>query len=380
MKKYPILFLCWFSCSLGSFVTRGQFITNDPIHTGVTTLIKLVQDPSFKEIVQNIEKLKKVSSSVQQFERGRDIIVTINQCTQQLGSLSAAVAKDGHIYPAEYALLVADLSSLADAGSAIIRNMKAATTQSGGVLEMSDGERIRWINEVYKEVKAYEATINAYFAKIRTTSLRRSGNQRDLASTAKLYGAVYSPPAGFSGAGAAVSIDNRGYDPTYVDDGTSRLDSAYTSEAASKLRDLQEKCRVRIANYYDEKQLRESQMAGEALRQLLASGWSYQLKNPEFSLSSVLTTNIFSVVQDSEDTINNVKTLNNSTHGVTSEEITSTINNAVDGFINPDGKRVSNEEFQTILRITSRQLFLDLGINEQLMEKYQLAECGRMGY
>jgi hypothetical protein len=376
MKKFLISFLF---CGV-AMTSYGQFITNDPIHTGITTLIKLVQDPSFKKIVTGIEKLKKVSSGVQQYQRGREVITTINTCTQKLSSLSTAVSKDGHIYPAEYTIMIGDLQRLAEAGTGIIKNMKAATTQSGSVLEMTDAERIEWLDKAYKEVKQYESAIDAYFSNIRSASMRRSGSRADVASTSRLYDAAYVTAPIYQGGNTGVIIDNKGYDDIYVNDTTSILDNAFKTKEAEALRKLQEVCQVRIANYYDEKQLREMQFGGEAFNAMLREGYVYKLKNPEFSIKSLLTTNIFSVVQDSEDLVNNVKTLNNSATGTTSEEITSTIKDAVDGFIAPDGKRISNEEFEVLMRIKSRQLFIDNKINEQLMEKYKLAECNRMGY
>lgn len=373
MKKFLITFL-FCGVAMTSF---GQFITNDPIHTGVTTLIKLVQDPSFKKIVTGIEKLKKVSSGVQQYQRGREVITTINACTQKLSSLSTAVSKDGHIYPAEYTIMIGDLQRLAEAGTGIIKNMKAATTQSGSVLEMTDAERIEWLDKAYKEVKQYESAIDAYFSNIRSASMRRSGSRADVASTSRLYDAAYVTAPIYQGGNTGVIIDNKGYDDIYVNDSTSILDNAFKTKEAENLRKLQEVCQVRIANYYDEKQLREMQLGGEAFNAMLREGYVYKLKDPEFTLKTFFS-NTFNASATVQNDIENATVL--SGNGTTNEQVDATIKDAIDGFIAPDGRRISNEEFQVLMRIKGRQLFIDNKINEQLMEKYKLAECNRMGY
>ena len=70
MKKLVVYFLMTGGMLLNAPRAGAQFIVADPMHTGVTTLIKMITDPSFKTMVKNIEKLKKVTSSVQQFHRG----------------------------------------------------------------------------------------------------------------------------------------------------------------------------------------------------------------------------------------------------------------------------------------------------------------------
>lgn len=375
MKKTWLVFGVLFWLTIKS---QAQFVVSDPMHTGVTTLIKLISDPSFKEIVKDIEKLKKVTSAVRQFHRGTEIVQTITNCTQKMSNLSAAVSRDGHIYPAEYALMVQDMTKMAESGTNIIKDMKAATTQSGSVLQMTDAERVKWLNDTFDKVKAFEYMIDKYFAKIKTTSMRRSGNLKDLESTNKLYNLAAITPTVNTGGEVNVTMPNNGYDAGYTNS-PSVLDDPYNTKEAQDLRALQAQCAVRMQNYYDEKMVKEMEMEVDAFYNLMNKGWNYTAKKPKFTLNSVMQMNLFSTIQGAVDDVNNMNTLNGTSGGVTSEQLTATMEDAIDGFIDPSGKKVSNENFMIYLRMEARQLFLDRGIDQQLRNKWQLAECQNMG-
>lgn len=354
-------------------MVRGQFITNDPIHTAITTMMKLFQDPSFKTMVKNIEQLKKVSGAVQQFHRGKEIITKIQNCTQKISSLSTAVSKDGHIYPTEYSLMVQDITKLSQVGTNILKDMKSSTTQAGGVLKMSDAERVKWLNETYIRVCKFEQLLNTYFTNIQSLSLRRSGNRNDLKSTAKLYSMV-SASQGTGYGGVNGNIGGNGYDDDYNQKETSALDSAYTSEQAKKLKEMQELCTVRMQNYQDELQLAERKMDGQAVAALLGEGWDYKVKPPKIDL---FTTTAFSIVGKITDAINGSGDANIGGGGDTN--VTQKIEDSIQCWINPSGKKVSNDEFLTYMRIKAREMIIEQKLSETLRKKYKLDECQSLG-
>ncbi len=354
-------------------MVRGQFITNDPIHTAITTMMKLFQDPSFKTMVKNIEQLKKVSGAVQQFHRGKEIITKIQNCTQKISSLSTAVSKDGHIYPTEYSLMVQDITKLSKVGTDILKDMKSSTTQAGGVLKMSDAERVKWLNETYVRVCKFEQLLNTYFTNIQSLSLRRSGNRNDLKSTAKLYSMV-SSSQGTGYGGVNGNIGGNGYDDDYNQKETSALDSAYTSEQAKKLKEMQELCTVRMQNYQDELQLAERKMDGQAVAALLGEGWDYKVKPSKIDL---FTTTAFSIVGKITDAINGSGDANIGGGGDTN--VTQKIEDSIQCWINPSGKKVSNDEFLTYMRIKAREMIIEQKLSETLRKKYKLDECQSLG-
>ncbi|MCY7358443.1 MAG: hypothetical protein LH609_13475 [Rudanella sp.] len=60
---------------------NAQFVVSDPIHTAVSNLMSLIQKPTFKTMVDAIEKLKKVKGAVQSYHRGQQLIQTVQQTT-----------------------------------------------------------------------------------------------------------------------------------------------------------------------------------------------------------------------------------------------------------------------------------------------------------
>ncbi len=137
-----LLFLLLFSVS-----AKSQFIVTDPVHTGVTSLIKLITDPSFKTMVKQIENLKKVAGAVRQFHRGTQIVTEVAECTKKLGKFSTAISKDGHISTAEYALIAEDVALIVKEGKNILKDMKTVVTSGSSILKMSDGERAKWLDD-----------------------------------------------------------------------------------------------------------------------------------------------------------------------------------------------------------------------------------------
>lgn len=370
MKKIIALTLLW---GILSSPIMAQMITNDPIHTAVTTMMKLYQDPSFKTMVKNIEQLQKVTGAVQQFHRGKEIIMKIENCTQKISSLSTAVAKDGHIYPSEYQLMVQDITSLTQVGTAILKDMKSATTQAGGVLKMTDAERVKWLDDTYIRVCKFEQLLTSYFSSIQRLSLRRSGNKNDLSSTAKLYATV-NQTSGTGYGGISTTIKGSGYDDNYNQAETSALDSAYTSQQAKKIKEMQEVCTVRMQNYYDELQLQEKKMESTALSALLQEGWNYIVKMPKVNL---FTTTAFSIAGQISDAVNGLGDAYIGGSGTTN--VTQEIEDNVQCWVNPSGKKVSNDEFLTNLRIKTRELILEQKLAESLRKKYKLDECQSLG-
>lgn len=376
MKKYILSYIFWVILSVSGF---SQAVVSDPMHTGITTMIKLFQDPSFKTIVKDIESLKKVTGAVQQFHRGTEIVQIIGKMNQKLSTLSTAVSIDGHIYPAEYQRMLIDITEISKQGTSIMKDMKSATTQAGSVLKMTDSERVNWLNRTYVRVKSYEKMINSYFSNIQIMSIRRSGNKNDLASTTKLYKLASLSTTGFFGTGGAGSISGAGYDNAYSNDTTSILDNPYNTDEAKRIMKMQLDCNRRMQNYYDEKGIAESEMERDAFQSLMSKGWNYKVKTPKFTLQSALNFNVFTAVSGVVDAVNNGQNLQSSSGGGGTESIQSSIEDGISSFIDPNGKIVSNEQFLIYLRIEARELMADNKIDEKLRTKWKLDECSTLG-
>lgn len=368
MKKLVVYFLMTGGMLLNAPRAGAQFIVADPMHTGVTTLIKMITDPSFKTMVKNIEKLKKVTSSVQQFHRGTQVVSTITKASQKMAQLSAAVSRDGHIYPGEAALMAQDVNALAKIGTEILKDMRSATTQSGGVLEMDDAQRVQFIDKAFERVTRYDQMIDRYFALVRGMSIQRSAGSADLASTAKLYEVAYRMPTAGGGGSISAESEGYGYDAGYEKDSSSILDKAYTSEEAKAFRKKQQECMDNQANYYDELQLAEARSEADALHALLMEGYAFQFKKGTItgSLSSA-----FNWVNSGGESTEPASAGGTNT-------VQSQIEEGIKNFIGPDGKVISNEEMMVKVRIKSRELIKP--VKEQLRKTWKLDECMSMGY
>jgi hypothetical protein len=258
---------------LGFYRTASaQFVVSDPLHTGVTQLIKLLQDPSFKTMVKNIEKLKKVTSGIQQFHRGTQLIQSITQTTSTMRQMATVVRKDGHIYPAEYALITQDFNSLVNEGTSILKDMRGATSQ--GLFEMNDSERMTWLNKAYDRTAKLQRAVNAYYGQIRAMSLRRSGSVKDMTATAKLYAVVTQPNlAGEKGGDPSFLLGESGYDDSYDNSDKSVLDGYNKGPEAEKARQEIQDYNDRLQNYYDELQVAEQQANKQALLTMMRQGY-----------------------------------------------------------------------------------------------------------
>ncbi|MDF7821862.1 hypothetical protein P1X15_29875 [Runella sp. MFBS21] len=372
MKK-AIAFVIAFLLAYG---VQAQFVVSDPMHTGVTTLIKLIQDPSFKTMVKNIEQLQKVASAVRQFHRGMETVKAVQNCVAKMQKLSAAVSRDGHIYPSEFAAMTQDIEALAAEGSSIFKDMRTATTQSGGVLKMTDAERVNFLDNAYKRVSKFSATIDRYFAKVRAMSIQRSGNKIDMANTAKLY--RLASQVGSVGSGGEIYRNTRdlAYDMGYDDTDTSILDKAYTNAAAKLLREKQAQCAENQANYYDEYAFKEAQMDKDAFYALLNEGYTYKEKKEK--ISKILTNAITWNFQVAKEALNQVDEIRGAGDGQNQVNVQEEIEKGISNFYDPSGKEISNEEFMVQVRIKARELMRP--VREQLRTKWKLDECMTLGY
>ena len=185
--------------------------------------MQLIQKPSFKTMVDAIEKLKKVKGAVQSYHRGQQLIQTIQQTTRTLQSMSTLISKDGHIYPAEYSLIADDLSAMGTHANDILKDMRQGTSQN--VLEMNDQGRIEWIFRAYESAKKFQGLVNNYYYKVRGLSLRRVRSQKDWQMTSRLY-AMAEPTLTKQGSYQEVQfmLGEKGYDDDYTDRTKSALD------------------------------------------------------------------------------------------------------------------------------------------------------------
>ena len=94
LKKHFFTALLFFSLSGGAY---SQMITNDPIHTVITTIIKFFQEPSFVQLVGNVKKLVQISKFIRQVGRGVSLAQEATTTLKLINNYGAALPADKHI-------------------------------------------------------------------------------------------------------------------------------------------------------------------------------------------------------------------------------------------------------------------------------------------
>lgn len=153
-------------------------------------------------------------------------------------------------------------------------------------------------------------------------SMRRAGNLRDRQATAKLYDIALANIS-TNPLGGEFNFNNgneQAYDAFYPE-GTSVLDNYTETEDAVKMRQAQEDFNKRLLNYQDELQIAEMKAQRLALGIKLNEGYR----------------------PDDKDT-----------------------------WLTPDGKKISKEEFDVIVKILGRELLVPM--REELTKKYRIDE------
>jgi len=373
MKKIVTILVILFMGS-STLNVSAQMVTNDPIHTAITTLIKMFQDPSFKSIVSNIEKLKKVTSAVRQFHRGSEIITSVTNITSKLNTYSAAIAKDGHIYPVEYKLMSKDVGMFTTEATKLIKDMKSATTASGGVLQMTDAERAKWLDDTYMKVSAFEGKITRYFEGIKGASIRRSASKADVTATSNLYKFAATVPKGYFGGGVGAIVGTKGYDDKYNDSLTIPLDYLYETQAYKDFQKKMRECEFRNQMFYKRQEYEAKKMEAHALTKLLQQGYQMTAKNGFFQSNS-------SAQQNFNSQMNMIAADSASYQTSGSMSVAGTINlenmleNEILAIYDPSGKRITPEIFQMQVEFLAKELYLEYGIDKQLEEEYKIQEC-----
>lgn len=204
-KKYYLCIFLFFSVFAGG---QAQMITNDPIHTVITTIIKFFQEPSFVQLVGNVKKLVQISKFIRQVARGVDLGKEATTTLSLINNYGKALAADKHILSTEYSVISKDFSSFSKEVASITKDLAEVVQQKNST--MDDGARLDGVNKASERLKNLNAEIRAYVGKINYISQRRAFGIDDKSATARLY-KIASNVSGAGGSGFSGVDEFPGY-------------------------------------------------------------------------------------------------------------------------------------------------------------------------
>ncbi|GLU56507.1 hypothetical protein Dfri01_59680 [Dyadobacter frigoris] len=195
LKKYVLASLLFCSVTGGAY---SQMITNDPIHTVITTIIKFFQEPSFVQLVGNVKKLVQISKFIRQVGRGVDLAKEATTTLKLINNYGSALAADKHILSNEYSVISKDFTAFGKEVAAITKDLAEVVQQKNST--MDDGSRLEGVNKAAERLRNLNAEIKSYVGKINYISQRRAFGADDKSATARLY-KIASEVSGAGGSG-----------------------------------------------------------------------------------------------------------------------------------------------------------------------------------
>ncbi|WP_439554727.1 hypothetical protein [Dyadobacter sp.] len=205
LKKHVFAALLFFSLSGGAY---SQMITNDPIHTVITTIIKFFQEPSFVQLVGNVKKLVQISKFIRQVGRGVSLAQEATTTLKLINNYGAALAADKHILSSEYSVISKDFTSFSKEVANITKDLAEVVQQKNST--MDDGSRLEGVNKASERLRNLNSEIKSYVGKINYISQRRAFGMDDKSATARLY-KIASNVSGEGGSGFSGVDEFPGY-------------------------------------------------------------------------------------------------------------------------------------------------------------------------
>lgn len=171
---------------LANNVGKTQMITNDPIHTIVTTTIKFFQEPSFSQLVGNVKKLVQISKFIRTAHRGVQLAKEATETLKLINNYGVALAKDKHLLASEYDMISKDFNAFSKEITNIVEEMGNVVQPNKGST-LSDGERLQGVVHAAEKVRDLNTEIKNYVNRLSYLSQRRAFHQDDKIATARLY-------------------------------------------------------------------------------------------------------------------------------------------------------------------------------------------------
>ena len=191
--KRVCLHSCWgvvatatfFSFALVPTNVSAQFAVFDVPHTVITSAIKYLQGASFGDLVEGVKKLEQISKVVRQAGRGIEIAKKSATVIGKVNTISTTLASDAHILDFEYKGISRRFEVMSDEVELAVKDLSNIVQTNGTT--MDDAGRLDLLNQAYERISKVDNELSSIFSYYQMVSRKRSRNQADRASTARLY-------------------------------------------------------------------------------------------------------------------------------------------------------------------------------------------------
>ncbi|MDQ1090468.1 hypothetical protein [Siphonobacter sp. SORGH_AS_1065] len=193
MKKLLIVLGTVTSLLVAStFSSNAQFIVNDPLNQIVNTVSqtvhfasKLINSQEFKHFLAIADKLKRLKSGLQDFQRIQETVRSTQRSLEYYQKFMWIAGKDKHFTATDLATIHRNAGVMTKAHASLIDDISKMVKQN--VLEMNDAERSQLIMKIYQESMNREAAIRSFMDGLERLSLQRASTTKDKIATMKMY-------------------------------------------------------------------------------------------------------------------------------------------------------------------------------------------------
>ena len=141
------------------------------------------QEQLYQEYYQELWEVK---TAISGYERVAELIAREGQIVAQAQQMSSAIRQDRHLTPAEVSSIGSELAAIVKESSQNLGQIELVI--NAFVTQMSDGSRLRIIDEAGSQVDRNYAAMQALYQQSSLLSLNRARDENDVAATKALYG------------------------------------------------------------------------------------------------------------------------------------------------------------------------------------------------
>lgn len=180
-KKIKIIafFLMLIVCFGGSFIVTAQLIVNDPTANATQAkslaLTKLSIAESKKQVTlleKTIKRLRQINSKLNELSMLENAIKTQKYTIQRSKAYAKQLQQTRMFKPSEINIMVGNFNTIIASSARTIKVINLVMKNNG--LEMSDGERLKQLDQAVKDVNDHRVAVDMMNRTYRRVAMKRA--------------------------------------------------------------------------------------------------------------------------------------------------------------------------------------------------------------